>query len=273
MDLDQRAAQRQAAGGDPDAAIRSARMICRVEGHIHDTFKREHPIRHGTSVEIRVCFRCFNVEAGPVGQLHHESDVPLEAFRGDAGWVIIKKGGRKAHVLNQQQSGYRGNGYARVITLCGSTQVSALDLSNAKLVTAEDLRLLASREPRGRAGRRVLQELPQGPGRRVEAGSRGLSRADRVPLAGSPDHARAARHDPQVRVPPSRPRRELSGGHVRVHDPHERGATSPGASPRAAGRSGRTRKTRRQRLGRSSPTRAGCSARPAWRPPTSKSLN
>ena len=113
-------------------------MICRVEGHIHDTFKREHPIRHGTSVEIRVCFRCFNVEAGPVGQLHHESDVPLEAFRGDAGWVIIKKGGRKAPVLNQQQSGYRGNGYARVITLCGSTQVSALDLSNAKLVTAEE---------------------------------------------------------------------------------------------------------------------------------------
>ena len=107
-------------------------MVCRGVGLLYDTFKRELPIRHGVSIQIRVCYRCFDCEAASDGELEHVSDVPLEAFRGDSGWVIIKKGGRKAHVLNQQQSGYHGNGFSRLTTLCGSTQVTALDLTHAR---------------------------------------------------------------------------------------------------------------------------------------------
>jgi hypothetical protein len=107
-------------------------MTCRVEGHIHDTFKREHPIRHSVSVEIRVCFRCYEIEAGPVGTVFYESAVPLEAFRGNSGFVVVQKGrGVKAHVMGSQKAGYAGSGYARLYSLCGGMNISARDLAEA----------------------------------------------------------------------------------------------------------------------------------------------
>lgn len=125
MDTVLREEQRRGITGDPHAALRAARMVCRVEGHHYDTFKRFHPIRHTVSVEIRVCFRCFDVEAAPVGQLEHISEIPKEAFRGASGWVIFKRGYTKSHVFNEMFSN------ARLVSLCGGVQVGAIDLAHA----------------------------------------------------------------------------------------------------------------------------------------------
>lgn len=135
MDTELRDADRAAAGGDYYEALRARRLRCRLEGHVYDQFKRSHPLRSAEELDVRVCFRCYEAEAAPVGQLVHVEVPQAAAFSGDAGWVLFRKKRGKQHVLGSIYGQYRNYRTTHVHSLCGAQAANTANLTTANYPT------------------------------------------------------------------------------------------------------------------------------------------